>query len=233
MLIAHDAAGLRVLVVDDHALLREGLALLLQGVDPAVVVYEAGTLEAARDCARTTERLDLVLLDLDLPDGSGLDAIEGLHALVPGLPIVVLSATQDRATVLRAIDAGAIGFVPKSSSAQDLQAALRTVLTGRIHLPPSVFIDRPIPEPSAAGRSPTDALGLTRRQADVLRCILKGLPIKAIARELDVSTSTAKAHTAVILRALNVTTRTQAVVEFSRLGLRFGSGTATEWPSGQ
>lgn len=220
MLIRGPAVGLQILLVDDHALLREGLALLLKQLDPDVRVLEAGTLAAAYEQVAANADLGLVLLDLDMPDGSGLDAIAGLGAARPGLAIVVLSATQERAAVLRCIDAGAIGFIPKSSSSQDMLAGLRTVLAGGIHLPSNVFSDRAPGSGATRGRSPAEVLGLTPRQSDVLRCILKGLPIKSIARELDVSVSTAKAHTAVILRALDVTTRTQVVVEFSRLGLR-------------
>lgn len=219
MLKRNAGIGLQILIVDDHALLREGLVLLMQQLEPGIKIMQAGTLAQTHRQVLANADLSLVLLDLNLPDGSGLDAIPALCAARPGLAIVVLSASQDRATVLRAIDAGAIGFIHKSSSSKDMLDGLRTVLEGGIQLPPSVFVDRAAERGSAVARSAGEVLNLTPRQTDVLRCILRGLPTKAIARELDVSGSTAKAHTAVILRALNVTTRTQVVVECSRLGL--------------
>jgi DNA-binding NarL/FixJ family response regulator len=208
--------------VDDHALLREGVGLLLRRLDPAIVCLEAGTLAEALERVAATEAIDLLLLDLGLPDGVGVEAIRAVHERRPGLPVVVLSAQDDRETVVSAIAAGAVGYVPKASSADVMLAGLRVVLSHGIYLPPSARMgDLLRPDmPDAAVADPT--VDLTPRQTQVLRLILRGMPIKAIARMLDISPSTAKAHTAAILRALNVTTRTQAVVEASRLGLRFG-----------
>lgn len=212
----------RILIVDDHALLREGVGLLLRRLDPAIVCLEAGTLAEALERVAAPEAIDLLLLDLGLPDGIGVEAIRAVHERRTGLPVVVLSAQDDRETVMSAIAAGAVGYVPKASSADVMLAGLRVVLGRGVYLPPSARTDE-LPQsgtPDAAVADPT--ADLTPRQKEVLRLILRGMPIKAIARTLDVSASTAKAHTAVILRALNVTTRTQVVVEASRLGLSFG-----------
>jgi DNA-binding NarL/FixJ family response regulator len=212
----------RILLVDDHALLREGVGLLLRRLDPDIVFMEAGTLAEALERVAAPEALDLLLLDLGLPDGMGVEAIGAVHERRPGLPVVVLSAQDDRETVVSAIAAGAVGYVPKASSADVMLAGLRVVLGHGVYLPSSARMGeaRQLDTPDALTADPT--ADLTPRQKQVLRLILRGMPIKAIARALDISTSTAKAHTAVILRALNVTTRTQAVVEASRLGLRFG-----------
>jgi DNA-binding NarL/FixJ family response regulator len=212
----------RILIVDDHALLREGVGLLLRRLDPQADILEAGTLAEALERVGAADAIDLLLLDLGLPDGLGVEAIRALHECRPGLPVVVLSARDDRETVVSAIAAGAVGYVPKSSSADVMLAGLRVVLGRGVYLPPSARAgDSSRPSmPDAVAANPT--ADLTPRQKQVLSLILRGMSIKAIARTLDVTTSTAKAHTAVILRALNVTTRTQVVVEASRLGLSFG-----------
>lgn len=212
----------RILIVDDHALLREGVGLLLRRLDPDIVLLEAGTLAEALERVVAPESIDLLLLDLGLPDGIGVEAIHSIHERRPGLPVVVLSAQDDRETVMSAIAAGAVGYVPKASSADIMLAGLRVVLNRGVYLPPSARTGEVTQSevPVALAADPT--ADLTPRQKQVLRLILRGMSIKAIARALDITTSTAKAHTAVILRVLNVTTRTQVVVEASRLGLSFG-----------
>jgi DNA-binding NarL/FixJ family response regulator len=164
-----------------------------------------------------------------------LDAIAPLHGRCPDMPVVVMSSNEDRDTVMRALDHGAMGFIPKTSNADTMIAALRLVLVGGIYLPPAAFLQEarsmalpatpstssalPVgPRPPAA-LQPSD-LGLSPRQSEVLRLILQGKSAKAIARELSLGTSTVKSHTGAVLRALNVTTRTQAVIAASRLGLR-------------
>jgi|KBSSwiStaDraftv2_1062776.scaffolds.fasta_scaffold860488_1 DNA-binding NarL/FixJ family response regulator len=218
---------MKILLVDDHALFREGVALLLQRLDPDVVVVEAGN---SRDALRSIDEnpdCELVLLDLGLPDLSGLDAIAAIRERNAGVPVVVLSASEEKAMVLRALDQGAMGFIPKSSTSELMLGALKLVLSKGIYLPASVFLGEarpsaPLADVSASQthRSPAD-LGLTDRQAEVLYLILQGKSIKLICRELDLSASTVKAHTSAVLRALNVTTRTQAIVAAGRIGLRF------------
>jgi DNA-binding NarL/FixJ family response regulator len=222
---------MKVLLIDDHSLFREGVALLLRPLVDVLEVLHAGTCEQAIDLLSASGAVDLVLIDLALPGMSGLDGLRRLHADHPQMPLVALSSSDDRATVLEALDAGAMGFIPKSTTSTVMIGALRLILSKGIYLPPSVFLsshDAPMPpEPQAARsvgavvRRPTD-LGLTPRQADVLYQILQGKSAKLIGRDLDLAPSTVKAHTSAVLRALNVTTRTQAVVAASRLGLQFG-----------
>jgi DNA-binding NarL/FixJ family response regulator len=218
---------MKILLVDDHALFREGVALLLQRLDPAVTVVEAGNSRDALQAVDQNPDCELVLLDLGLPDLSGLDAIAAIRERNPGVPVVVLSASEEKAMVLRALDQGAMGFIPKSSTSELMLGALKLVLSKGIYLPASVFLGEarpsaPLVDASASQphRSPAD-LGLTDRQAEVLYLILQGKSIKLICRELDLSASTVKAHTSAVLRALNVTTRTQAIVAAGRIGLRF------------
>lgn len=222
---------MNILLVDDHILFREGIALLLQPLVDGGEILEAGSCEQAFAMLQNDSRVDLVLMDLGLPGLSGLDGIAMMRERHAEIPVVALSSSDDRETVLKALDAGAMGFIPKSSSSGVLKTALKLILAKGIYLPPSAFLtDRPSPsmtsetttasETKSAAKTPS-ALGLTPRQADVLYLILQGKPAKLICRELGLSASTVKSHTSAVLRALNVTTRTQAVVAAGKLGFKF------------
>jgi DNA-binding NarL/FixJ family response regulator len=218
--------ALRILLVDDHVLFREGIALLLRPMLPGADVFEAGTIEEAFERAAAAQPpLDLVLMDLGLPGISGLQGIGLFRERFPELPVVALSSADDKDTVLKAIDAGAMGYVPKSSSSGVLAGALQVILAKGIYLPPSVFLSEraQAPAPVAGPRASPASLGLTPRQADVLWLILEGKSAKMISRELNLSASTVKVHTSAVLRALNVTTRTHAVIAAGKLGLTFSS----------
>jgi DNA-binding NarL/FixJ family response regulator len=218
---------MNVLLIDDHALFREGVALLLRPLVDDLSTWEAGSCEEALALIDERGVPDMVLMDLGLPGMSGLECITVLHERLPGLPVVALSSSDDRDTVLAALDGGAMGFIPKSSTSSVFVAALKLILANGIYLPPAVFLSGPRTAdeggtaPAPPARTPSE-LGLTARQADVLHLILQGKPAKLICRELDLSPGTVKAHTSAVLRALNVTTRTQAVVVAGKLGLRFG-----------
>jgi len=221
---------LKVLIVDDHPLIREALRHVLRTLDDGLDLVEAQNCAEALAAAAAHADLDLVLLDLALPDADGFDALARLRERHPGLPVVVLSAFEQPELVTRALDAGAMGFIPKTSSNQLLLEALRLVLSGRVYLPAEVLAQhREIPEvalqrAAQAGRadaaiSPRD-LGLTARQADVLALMIEGKPNKLICRELNLAEGTVKIHVTAILKALNVSNRTQAVIAVGKLGLR-------------
>lgn len=215
---------MNVLLIDDHPLFREGLALLLQPLRTDLVTQQAGSVEEGLDRLQAGPAADLVLIDLGLPGMNGLEGIALLRQRYPELPVVALSSADDRDTVLRAIDAGAMGFIPKSSTSAVLMAALQLILARGIYLPPVAFLGASgvaAAAPAAPERVNPAGLGLSPRQCDVLYLILQGKPAKLIERELGLSASTVKVHTSAVLRALNVTTRTQAVVAAGRLGLRF------------
>jgi DNA-binding NarL/FixJ family response regulator len=203
---------LKLLLVDDHALLREALALLLADAWPGVQVLQAGSL--AQACALVDDHADLrlVLLDLGLPDAQGLQSLQTLHARAPWARHVVLSAQDQPALVLRAIEAGAVGYIPKTADLQQMHGALRHVMDGGISLPPGVRMPGLAPDISPQG--------LTPRQRDVLGLLIDGHPNKTICRQLGLSPSTVKTHLEAIFRQLGVRSRTQAVVVASRLGLR-------------
>ena len=212
---------MRVLVCDDHPIIADAVAACMRSIDPACQVDHAGDLRQASEQIARTGAYDLVILDLGLPDAQGSEAVIRLRAAHPGANVVVLSASEDRRSVLGAIDAGASGFIPKSADRASLLRALERVLAGMTHLPASVA-------DAAAGTAAVplgdDAVreaiaALTPRQAQVLRLLLRGLPNKAICRELGLSENTIKVHISQVLRALRVRNRTEAVVAASRIGL--------------
>ena len=223
---------MKILLVDDHVLFREGIALLLRSLVAEDSLYQAGTCEEALTAVAGDPSIELVLMDINLPGASGINAISMIRAQFPQIPVVGLSSSDDKQTILDAIDAGAMGFIPKSSSSAVLFAALQLVLSKGIYLPPEAFLrDRSVATRTAGHASadgpgtpehatPED-LGLTQRQSEVLFLILQGKSAKAICRDLSLSSSTVKIHTSAALRALNVTTRTQAVIAAGRMGLRF------------
>lgn len=222
---------MNLLLVDDHALFREGVALLLAPILAGGRISQAGNCEEALAIVESPGGIDMVLMDLGLPGIPGIEGIALLRERHPEVPVVALSSSDDRDTVLEALEAGAMGFVPKSSSTSVLKAALQLILSKGIYLPPSVLGATRAGSPRAVARGATPGreqktlapadLGLTPRQADVLLRILQGKSAKLICRELGLSANTVKVHTSAVLRALNVTTRTQAVVAAGRIGLTF------------
>jgi DNA-binding NarL/FixJ family response regulator len=218
----------RLLVVDDHPLVQEAVSNVLRDLDANVEIAVAGDCATGFEMAERGAELDLVLLDLDLPGLSGIAALQRWRSRYPAVPVVVISASDDQATVLAAINGGAAGYIPKSSANRVMREALRLVLAGGKYLPPQL-LDRP---PGAAIASPTHrhaahaavSLGLTERQVAVLRLIAKGAPNKVICRELGLAERTVKAHVTAVLRSLNVSSRTQAAVEAVRLGLAEAGG---------
>jgi DNA-binding NarL/FixJ family response regulator len=222
----------KILLVDDHPLFREGVALLLRRLSDDLQIREASTCEQALESCAANADIDVVLLDLNLNGRPELGGLVDFRERVPHVPVVVMSSTDDEITVRRAIDHGAMGFIPKSSTSDVMLSALRLVLAKGIYLPPNIlgrgadtsvrattgrYVDRR--PASEEGITPRD-LGLTARQAEVLRLVLQGKPIKLICRELSLGEGTIKAHVSAVLRALNVTSRTQAIVAAHRLGLR-------------
>jgi two-component system nitrate/nitrite response regulator NarL len=203
---------MRILLVEDHALFREGLKFLLRGVDAALELDEAGT------CAEALQRVaavsyDLVLLDLTMPGRSGLDALTALRQAVPETAIVVLSGEEDQRTIRGAIERGAMGFIPKASTPNTLVQALRPILAGGVYLPATALDD-------GCDISVPSLPAITPRQMEVLRCIVKGKPNKVIARELGIADDTVKRHVSAVLSRLGVRNRTEAVYVTAKLGLR-------------
>ena len=228
---------MKVLLIDDHPLILSALQTVIQGLGDDVTVVGAGSARAARETLRKDAHFDLVLLDLQLGDADGFDVLAEFRQAYPALPVVVVSASDRASDVIRAIDLGAMGFVPKRASNETLFEALHMVMSGGIYVPamtmgsdksaerpegdtvPSVLrVVRDNALDSGFQTQPgVDSLGLTPRQTEVLALLLKGHPNKLIARELGLSVETVKDHVAAVLRALNVNSRTQAVLAVSQM----------------
>ena len=212
---------MRILIVDDHPVMRGGIRACLHDLDATIGFVEAADLQEAIRAAKS-QSMDLVLFDLALPGVSDIEALTAFRASVdPCPPVVVFSATDDPGTVTAALDAGAMGFIPKTSTPAILQSALRLVLANGIYVPPTVLRRRDGTPGSAAARPglrKLSELGLTPRQQQVCALMVKGRPVKQIARDLDISAATVKAHLQPILRALGVMNRTEAIVALHRLG---------------
>ncbi len=219
---------MKVLVVDDHPLIIEALRHTLAPLDQTLELHEAKTAADARKLLALQCDADLLLLDLGLPEISGFDLLTEFRDQYPSIPVVVLSGSDRREDVMRAIDSGAMGYIPKTSSSKVMLSALQLVLSGGVYLPPFALrpdspITRRTTNQSQAKYVTPRELGITDRQCQVLALLLQGKPNKLICRELDLAEGTVKIHVAAILRSLNVSTRTQAVVEASRLGLQIDS----------
>jgi len=214
---------MKILVVDDHPLIREALKQVLGTLDSEIQVLEAQSAKEALAISEDQQDLHLILLDLGLPGEDGLEALPLLRERSPHVPVVVFSANDLPDVVRRAIDAGAMGFIPKTSSNTLLINALRFVLSGGVYLPVEV-LRQPAPGvmPAAAAGSAIGLreLGLTQRQGQVLALLVQGKSNKLICRELDLAEGTVKVHVAAVLKALGVSNRTQAVMAVSRLGIK-------------
>lgn len=207
---------MRILIVDDHALIREGMSLMIRAVHPDAEIVQASSCQSGLDAA-SSGHFDLALLDLQLPDQPGFVALETLRREQPELPVAVISGVEDRATVIRALDAGAKAFVPKSADATKTQAAVDALLSGRVYLPESLT-----EAGGGAGTrgTPSEDWNLTDRQLEVLSLLVAGLSNKLIARRLGIAESTVKIHVSAVLRAFRVTSRTQALIMVARSGIR-------------
>ena len=206
---------MKILVIDDHPLIQEALTQLLPQLGAGIEVRNAIDAASGTSILDNEPDVALVLLDLALPGTRGLDLLADLLLDYPGVPVVVLSATHDRATVNAALAAGARGFIAKTSDARDLLEAVRQVGNGGEYLTPDITL---VPDGDGVRIAP-GALGLTERQADVLMLLVQGKPNKMICRDLRLSEGTVKVHVSAILKALHVSSRAQAVATLARRGI--------------
>ncbi len=228
---------MKALLIDDHPLILSGLQSIMQGLDEEVAVVCVETARAARETLAANSEFDLVLLDLQLGDSSGFGLLTELREAYPSISVVVVSSSDANEDVSRAIYLGAMGFIPKRASNEILFEALHKVMSGDIYVPPMIMRTHsspragerrndegwslrhegiPAADPTTA-RAQAASLGLTPRQTDVLQLLLQGQSNKLIARALNLSVETIKDHVAAVLRTLNVSTRTQAVLAVSQM----------------
>jgi DNA-binding NarL/FixJ family response regulator len=211
----------KVLVIDDHALIRAGLKPVLEqlGDGEAVTVLDASSYARGIEIAAANPDLDLVLLDFNLPNVSGFAALVDMQERFPDVPVVIVSGEDDPALVRETFERGALGFIPKSSSSAVILSALRLVLSGGTYVPREAMAAAP-PAPDETQRSARTlhGLDLTPRQAEVLELVLAGKSNKVICRELGLAEGTVKNHVAAVLKALNATNRVEAVIAAAKLG---------------
>jgi len=213
---------MKILIADDHELFRDGLRHVLEQVGQSPEIVEARDFTEALEQVAVHADLDIVLLDLTMPGMEWVDGLSQIKAKLPStIPVVILSATDDRNHVLRAVTMGAAGFIPKTSSSRVMLSALQLVLSGGVYLPPALLEQAVAAQ--AEGHDPvaTEAAvsNLTPRQREVLALLGQGKSNKEIARILDLAEGTVKLHVTAILKALNVNNRTRAVVAAAQLGL--------------
>lgn len=210
---------MNVLIIDDHALIREGIAMMVKSIRPEAGVWLADTASAGAEIA-SRQNIDFAFLDLQLPDGSGFDALQSMKRRNEMMSVVVVSAQEDRPTVLRALEMGAKAFVPKSANSAEIRNVVQNLFDGKVCLPDSVLDpDAGACAGAAQPRFTEPEWNLTERQKEVLALLVLGLSNKMIARKLDIVESTVKIHVSAILREMKVATRTQALLEVARRGI--------------
>jgi DNA-binding NarL/FixJ family response regulator len=224
---------MKILIVDDHALIRDALQGLLKKLKRGAIVLEASDSRQAMDTVAADGDISLVLLDLNLPDRDGFSVLAELRERYPAVAIVMLSAIQERAKVLKALELGAVGYIPKSARREVMMSALQLVFAGGVYIPPEILAreelaqavaipqrnDRPIVSPSE--------IGLSDRQLDVLGQLMQGKNNKVICRVLGLAEPTVKNHVTAILKALKVTNRTEAVIAVNELGWKLPANPKT------
>lgn len=204
---------MKILIVDDHALFRQGMIYILSEMDPEARILEASTSGLAIQIAENNPDLALILMDLSMPDMDGIETMRVIQIKVPTVPVIILTASESLLDMKQALDAGATGYVPKSVTASIMTSAIKLVLSGGIYIPPALV----------QGSRHNDTvkknhIRFTPRQTEVLRLLLDGQSNKQAARFLNLSEATVKAHIAAIFKVLNVSNRTQAALAAKRAG---------------
>jgi DNA-binding NarL/FixJ family response regulator len=198
-----------VLLVDDHVLIRQATRQLIENIDRNKDVLECANAGnalghlATLSSAVPARHVALVLLDMGLPDSRDLDTLYAIRRRFPEAPVAIMSANETPTLARAAHAAGAVGFIPKSASAQILESALRILLAGGQYAPPALM---------RTSAEQERALALTMRQKDVLRCLAQGKSNKEIARILGLGETTIKTHLATIFRVLRVSNRVEAIL---------------------
>lgn len=221
---------MKALVIDDHVLIRQAMQGVLKKLKRDIIVLDAAShLSAMRIMAENPD-IGLVLLDLTLPDKDGFSVLLELRDQYPAVSVVVLSAVQDPANVRKALELGAMGYIPKSAQANVIINALRLVMSGGVYVPPLILMNERAMASAATqtggliSHPALTGMGLTERQIEVLALVMQGKNNKTICRMLNLAEPTVKKHVSAILRALKVNNRTEAVIAASHLGLKVPAG---------
>ena len=218
---------MRILIADDHRLIVEGVKLKLAELDADIEFSVAMNVDELRHSVRNDPPPALALIDLTMPGAQGNEHMAETIESLPGVPVIVLSGSEDPSLIKELLAMGVQGFIPKAYSSDIMLSAVRLVLSGGVYVPPMMLheVDGSMPASSTARQVEATATLeerlrklLTERQMDVLRLLSQGKPNKVIARDLGISEGTVKIHLAAIFRALNVRNRVEAVVASRRIG---------------
>lgn len=203
---------LAVLVIDDHALLREGVVSVLQRAAPGVTIRQAGSLDEALGLLRQGYQPDTVVLDLSLPDSQGLDTLKAVREACPAARVAIVSAHNDLDLAMACVREGACAFVPKQGSLVQFEHALSVIASGGLYFPHELFLSAGVD----AVRAPAAVVTLTPRQHEVMQHLLQGATNPMIATALGISAETVKLHVSAILQAHGVANRVQLVLSQAR-----------------
>jgi DNA-binding NarL/FixJ family response regulator len=213
---------MKILIVDDHALIREALRTVLTELKRETVILEASNSRQAMHIVEEHPDISLILLDLGLPDRDGFSVLAELRKRYAAIAIIILSATNDQDKVKRAFSLGALGFIPKTTEREVMLRAIQLVLSGGVYIPLEVLDGEETTSPRLTNKPVTrkclNGLGLTDRQIEVLALLMEGKNNKVIAKTLNMAVPTVKNHITVVLKALNVTSRTEAVIKLGQMG---------------
>lgn len=218
--------SMKILMIDDHPLMCDAVASVLSTIDSRNTIQFADSLKAACQILTKSFDFDLVLLDLGLSDAQDMEGLKVIKARFPETTVVVMSADRQPSVILETLNLGAAGYIPKTSGKQVLVNALRLVASGSVYVPAEAIAHVDVQAVSGVAPRTSGApiefaqLGLTVRQSEVLKLILRGMPNKLICRQLDLAEGTVKVHVSAVLKSLGATNRTQAVVAASKLGLK-------------
>jgi len=207
---------MKILIADDHALYRDGLALRLEQIAPDAVVLQASNYAQIFKIIKNDTDISIIILDIEMQDMPWLDALQMMRKMLPQTAIVVVSASEDGRTIRSVMSTGVKGYIPKRSDAKVFENALKLILDGGTYVPPILISNPPINNLSTKS---TGLKTLTNRQSQVLDLIAQGKSNKQIAYDMGVSESTVKLHINALLRSLHVSNRTQAVITAQKLGI--------------
>lgn len=206
---------MKILIADDHALFRDGLKLTLEQLDDNAQIIQADGYTQAQKILKEKAHPDLVIVDLEMPDKDWNEGIDDLMQEAPDAHFVVMSASEDSKIIRQVMEKGISGYITKRSEPKIISAALKLILEGGTYLPPILLDGMTNNKVIAESKSGN----LTARQFEVLEYISKGLSNKQIAYEMGVSEATVKLHINAMLKALNATNRTQALVNAQKFGI--------------
>ncbi len=206
---------MKILIVDDHSLFREGLCHVLNALDENVSILQASDYDSAFHQASVNFNLDLVLLDLNMPGKDGFATLSTFVEKYPALPVVILSGSTQRKDIQMALDKGAVGYIPKDTTSVVMLNALRLILSGGTYVPQIMAQQND----TNANATDNSSLDLTPRQLEVLSLLIKGLSNKEIALKMDLADGTIKMHVTSIMKCLGVSNRTQAAIAAQGFGL--------------